>query len=283
MIQKSLTGFTLVEILVVVGIIGVLAASVLAGLNYFSRQEELDTTAQEVLTALRLAQNRTLASEGSSNYGVYFEAGQFTLFKGGAYIPGAVDNQVHVLPSRLTFSSINILGSTALFERLTGASVNAGSVRLESVGDSSKFRVIYIDSSGSVGLAASAPTDADRETDSRHVHVAYGQNVKRSDTLRVSFSGGSVIQDIDFQTYLNSGQTEFNWEGTISVGGADQVLHIHSHGLTDSSVVFCFHRDRRLNSASLDVSLDGQNLINYSAAGALTQGTSIWAGAPEMQ
>ena len=55
------------------------------------------------------------------------------------------------------------------------------------------------------------------------------------------------------------------------------------HELSDIETIFCIHRDRRYNSKALDISLDGQNLINYTAAGVTSQGTSFWAGAPDLQ
>lgn len=276
-------GFTLIEILVVVSIIAVLTVGVIAGLGYFQAQTTLETTAQEVLTVLRLAQNKTLASEGASNYGVYFEAGRFTLFKGTVYNPASPDNQRHDLSSSLRFSEINLAGSLVYFERLTGAVQNGGSVRLASVNDAARYKVIFIDTSGTVSLVSSAPADAGRIADSRHEHVAYAQNVKNASFLTLFFPASGATENIDFQAHLNPGKIEFFWEGTILVGGEEQVLNIHTHSLTDSSAVFCFHRDRRHNTAAVNISLDGQNLINYASDGAVIQGTSIWAGAPQNQ
>ena len=75
----------------------------------------------------------------------------------------------------------------------------------------------------------------------------------------------------------------FDWSGSILVNGSNQVLRVHTHSLTSTSTAFSVTRDRRYNNAALNISLDGQNLINYAADGTTTQGTSLWVSAPVWQ
>jgi len=278
-------GFSLIEILIVVSVLTILAGLMAPGFNFFKQQSTLDGATQEIIQTLRLAQNKTLASEGDSNFGVYFETYKFVIFKGSVYSAASTTNEVHHLDSSLNISSLSFSGSanSVVFDRLTGTTANYGSLIVRQANDASTNKTIYIDSSGIIALATSLADDTSRQKDSRHAHVLFSQNVKTASTLALVFPDNAVTENINFQTYLNAGQTEFSWEGTVAVGGQNQELKIHTHSLTDTETLFCIHRDRRDNTKSLNINLDGQNLINYAANGVVTGGSSAWSGTPQIQ
>lgn len=277
------SGFTLIELIIVVGIFLLLAALVVPALVFFKSQSILDFTAQEIVNTLRLAQNKTLSSEGATSFGVYFTTNQFILFKGAVYDVGSSDNEIHNLDTTLRISEINLSGSQVIFDRLSGTTANSGSLKIELVQDSTKNRYVYIDSSGTVSLSSISASDASRFKDSRHTHVLYSQNTQSAANLALYFPDDNFTQNINYQNGLNADKTQFFWEGTVVVGGVDQKLKIHTHSLTPGATQFCFHRDRRFNSKALSISLDSQNLINYTATGTTTKGTSLWASDPQIQ
>ena len=279
---KKSPGFSVIEILVVLAVLMIVSGLIVPGFNFFRKQSSLNAATQEIINTLRLAQNKTLASEGNSSFGVYLESDKFILFKGTAYSASSSNNEAHNLDSSLRISTLSLNGSNSVvFERLTGNTVNYGAITLEQIDDISQNKVIFIDSSGSVSLASSSANDASREKDTRHVEFLYGQNVKTASTLSLAFPESGTTNNIAFGDYLNSGQTQFSWEGTVVVAGENQELKIHTHSLTDTSVLFCVHRDRQKNTAALNISLDGQNLINFAANGEITQGTSPWVASPQ--
>ena len=245
----------------------------------------IDGATQEIIHSLRLAQNKTLASEGDSNFGVYFEANKFVVFKGLTYSASAPDNEVRNIDSSLSISAINLGGAVAyvVFERLTGTTANYGSLVIGQTSNPSQNRTIHIDQSGIISLATNPASDTSREKDSRHVDVLYSQNVKTASTLTLSFPADAVTENINFQTYLNAGKTIFFWEGSVTVGGQVQKLKIHTHSLTDEAALFSLHRDRRENTKAVNINLDGQNLVNYAADGTVTSGSSVWSGAAQIQ
>jgi len=282
--QKTLTGFTLVELLVVIFILVLATGLVLPNFNFFQRQSSLDMAAQEIIGALRLAQNKALASEGASPFGLYFENDRYTLFKGTSFYSSSPDNSVYLLNSALRLSEISLGGvNSIVFDQLTGATSYPGSLKISLASDSTKNKTIFIDASGTVALSSSLPTDTERKKDSRHTEFTYSQDAQNSNILSLYFPAANQTQNINYQTYLNSDKTVFSWKGTVTVQGQEQVIEIHTHHLTLADAIFCVHRDRRYNTQALDISLDGQNLINYSNTGTTTRGTSLWAGEPQIK
>ena len=147
-------GFTLVEILIAVGIIGLVSTLVIIPLASFRDSALLDGAAEEILALLHEARARTVSSDGASRYGVYLESDKIVLFKGGTFLVGDLNNKEVLLHNRLTISNISLAGSgtSVLFKRLTGATANNGTVTISLVADNSRQRVIMVSVAGNAGL-----------------------------------------------------------------------------------------------------------------------------------
>ncbi|MDD2753236.1 MAG: type II secretion system protein [Candidatus Portnoybacteria bacterium] len=274
-------GFTLIELVVVIAIAVLLLGIVLPNFNFFQRQSALESAAQEAIGVLRLAQNKTLSSEGASSFGVYFESNKFTLFKGTTFYPSSPDNIVYNINSSLKISDVNLGGGNFLvFSRLSGETADYGSIKIEEANNSARNKIIFVDSSGNVSLGSSPPSDLSRKSDSRHTEFSFSQNTANATTLKLYWPGNDVTKNIDYQSYLNSDKTAFSWAETVSIGGSDQDLEIHTHSLTSSNTVFCVLRDHQDKYPGLNIYLDNQNLLNYSYTGTTTKGTSVWAENP---
>ena len=246
-IHLKQTGFSLIEILTVLFFIFLLVSMTFAGFNMFEKKSRLEAASQEIIGAIKAARNKTLASEGASKFGVHFTATGFTSFGGDSFNP------------------------------------NNGYIQVESNQDSTQFRRIFIENSGTIGLAAAGGADTQRIKDSRHVHILFSQDTRSSSVLNFSSPPDGFSQNINYQDQLNPAKTSFLWEGNLTIGGEIQKIKIHSHSITETETLFCVHRDQRHNSKSLNIHLDGQNILNFENDGTLIQGTSPWAQAPEIQ
>jgi type II secretory pathway pseudopilin PulG len=290
-------GFTLIELLLVLFFFAVLLGGSVVLVSSLRDDSELTNTAQEILSVMRLAQNRTVASEGQTQYGAYFDntssPHQYVLFQGSDYASRVVaEDEVYKLPGTLEFSTISLgAGSEVVFQRIQGTSSVAGDVTLTVKADASKTRTVYVQSSGNmeIGVTAAA-SDTDRTKDSRHVHVSYGSRViGASETMRLDFV--SVTEDILISDYLSAGV--FDWEDTVVVDGETQSLRIHTHQFNSgipNETVFSIHRDRRFNTKPVTIELNDSpvdpdlgTIIQYDAAGVTTPGTSIYASSPAQQ
>ena len=286
--------FTLIELLVIIGTMIILMALAAPAFRIFQKESDLNDSAEEIINILRLAQNKTLASEGASQWGIYFDdtitPHQYILFKGSNYAArDSTFDEVHKLPKTIEIYEINLGGKEVVFNRVSGETNQSGNIKIRLISDISKTKIIYVENSGQVGLTSpTIPSDVDRVKDSRHLHFNYNQNAQNATTLHLIFPDYPADNyDISFQDYLNVDKTEFSWEGKVLVGPAgsktEQRLKIHTHSLTSVVAQFCIHRDRRYNDKALNITLDSQNLINYTTDGEVTKGSSIYVSEPELQ
>jgi prepilin-type N-terminal cleavage/methylation domain-containing protein len=103
-------GFTLIELIIVIGISAVLvslSASVYVSLG---QRSDVDREAQELESVLSLARSKTLASENEQSFGVHIEstANEYFLFEGTAYSPIDPDNERFDIATGVSISSLNL-------------------------------------------------------------------------------------------------------------------------------------------------------------------------------
>jgi len=253
--------FTLVEVLTIVGILIVLAAISIPAFRFFQKESNLNNSIEEIINTLRLAQNKTLASEGAIQYGVHFETGEYVLFNGTTYNPSATDNEIHNLPKSVEIYEIELTGggSEVIFDRVTGTTNQFGEVSLRLKTDTSKVKTIYIENSGQVGLTSpSVPSDTDRKRDSRHIHFDLGWSIQNATTLKFYFPVFSQTETVDMANYFNADKTEFDWDGTFIVGGINQEFRVHTHFITPATFPYtrlCIHRDRNNGKNTQEVTI----------------------------
>jgi len=146
-------GYTLMEILISIAVLLILVG--LGVINYHSvgSKNELNSSGQEIVSILRLAQSKTLGSKKESQYGVYFSTSsdphRYILFQGPDYVSRATSSDViYELSEELEFYKINLGGDhQVVFEYLTGNPEQNGEIGLR-LKDSSKTKLIKVKESG---------------------------------------------------------------------------------------------------------------------------------------
>jgi len=264
--MKKDQGLTLIELLVVISILLIILGITIQSFRYFQGNEALSDSAEKIINILRMAQSKTLASEGTgqvgSQYGVYFDKitnpHQYTLFKGANYAADPSSYEVHQISKSVEIYEINLAGGgqEVVFNRLTGETGNFGKVSLMLKSDNSKTRTIGIQSSGKITLGEEAflPDDSGRKTDSRHVHFDLGWSIQNATALKFYFPNTSEWKTVDdITSYFDAGKTEFDWEGLFSIGTVDQIFRIHTHSLDMFDTLLCINRDRNNGKTNQEV------------------------------
>lgn len=124
-------GFTLLELVIIIAVLGVLIAVIVPSLARFRQQQALQNSANALVGVLGDARTKTLAAVNDTSYGIKLEASQVTLYTGTTYSSGATSNEVYTFESPVTASwNLDTAGSTISFARLTGAASAHGTIVL---------------------------------------------------------------------------------------------------------------------------------------------------------
>lgn len=144
MFKKNTRGFSLLELVIVIAILGVLVATIVPSFLKFRQSSVLNTETQELVTIINRARLLSVSSKNDQQFGVHFEAGQVVLFSGATYSAAATTNEAHVFSPAITLSSftINGGGSEVLFQKVTGATNQNATTTLMVVGTTASTTVI---------------------------------------------------------------------------------------------------------------------------------------------
>lgn len=141
-------GFTVIELVIVVGAAAILVLMSMGVYISFLRKSFLDVTAREMQSVFNLARSQTLASEEAQNFGVHIDTAnnEYVLFSGQTYDSSNPDNELFSIHRRVSVSSIDISGggSDVVFDRLTGETAHYGVITLQDVTNPSSALEICI-------------------------------------------------------------------------------------------------------------------------------------------
>lgn len=258
-LRYSDAGFTLIEVLVIIGIMAILMILALPVYRSFQDESDLNNSTEEIINTLRIAQNKTLASEGASQYGVYFDTSipyQVIMFKGENYTTrDSSFDKINKLPDNIEIYEINLAGgeSEVVFNRINGETSQTGNLSLRLINNPPETKTIYIESSGQIDLSSIASPSNDRLEDSRHVHFDLGWSIQNATLLKFYFPDIPQTEQVDMANFFDVGKTEFNWQGTFTIDGTDQVFQVHTHSLDALNSLLCIHRDRKQGRTNQEV------------------------------
>lgn len=82
---NSSLGFTLLEVVLVIGIMSALIALSTVSIARFQQKNDLDLAATNAVDALRLVEERARGVDGDASWGVQFATGTITVFRGNSF------------------------------------------------------------------------------------------------------------------------------------------------------------------------------------------------------
>ncbi|OGC81050.1 MAG: hypothetical protein A2W07_04910 [candidate division Zixibacteria bacterium RBG_16_43_9] len=158
--KKNQKGFSFIEMMIVVVIIGVMATLAVGKFDKFFRQQRLKSAGRDLLSDLRLA--RSYAISGRAQYGIYFDqnARQYVLFKDvvnpSNYTYDVGDSVVKTISLSSIFSLNNCtFPNTAVVYLSTGSASSSGTVDIYNAELAKYVRTDVLASTGRVRLTQS--------------------------------------------------------------------------------------------------------------------------------
>ena len=152
--SKSLTGFTLLEIVIALSILFILISIVVSPFSSFRNRSLLNIEVENITTLINDARSKTLSSFQDSEYGIHFETNRVVFFKGTSFTEPEADNVEIVFNSAISISDISLTGggNDIIFNRLTGKTDEDGTITVSLTSDSSTNNVIHIYATGSTEI-----------------------------------------------------------------------------------------------------------------------------------
>ena len=144
--MKKQAGFTLIEMLLSVAIIGMLVGMSMPVYESFVRRNDLDLTTQTTAALIRRAAMYARTLNGDSSWSVEFQTSTITLFKGTDFAgrTTSFDETISV-PGSITVGGLG----EVQFTKFTGAPNTTGSVTLtSSLGD---VKTVTVGTKGVIG------------------------------------------------------------------------------------------------------------------------------------
>jgi len=128
--KKSSAGFTIIELLIVVGIITIIAgvSSVVYGNLQISAQ--LNETSAQIAQNLRIAYGQSASGFNDDAHGVKFESSEYIIFQGASYdTRTATYDRAYDIDSALSLST-TLSGDEVVFSRGVGLPNTTGTVTI---------------------------------------------------------------------------------------------------------------------------------------------------------
>ncbi|MCK9352032.1 MAG: type II secretion system protein [Candidatus Paceibacterota bacterium] len=150
--KNRANGLTVLEIIVVLGILMLLTAASVVSLSSYRDRQVLNGESAQVLSILNKARSQTLASKSQMSYGVRIESDRATLYTGPVFDSVPADREEYILHHSVTASNILLAGGGGdiLFDRLTGETASYGTFRIELAADPLQYHIILIKQTGLV-------------------------------------------------------------------------------------------------------------------------------------
>ena len=131
--MKKLKGFTLIEIVMVVTLLGLSIGLVMSWTMSSLDRAELQSSTESVISIIRKQQTAAMNSRNNLPHGIRFESNQFTSFEGVDYASSSpITRQVFSLPSNIHITDISLVSglNDMTFHKASGETGESGSLTI---------------------------------------------------------------------------------------------------------------------------------------------------------
>ncbi|MFA5099041.1 MAG: type II secretion system protein [Candidatus Paceibacterota bacterium] len=284
--EYKVNAFTLVELIVSVGVVIVLfSVGVISLVNYRNSQEVV-SEGQKIVSALRSAQNNSLSQEGGTNWGVYFEntsenGAFYVVFSGPAYSATTTYSK-NVLSSNVKFDlPASQSSSSVIFAPVTGLPGAGLTIRISLKNNPGVVNTITVYANGVIDINAIVPyriTASAGTGGSISPSGSISMNEGESKSFSISANSGyaisSVVVDGVEQGAISSYEfTNIQADHTISVSFASAHTITASAGTGGNISPFGFVYVANGNSQSFSINVDSGYYISSVLVDGISQGS----------
>ena len=126
-VSLTSSGFSLMELIIVIGILSLFLAVSSSGFSIFKSHSNLEITTNGVVEAIRLAESSAQSGKGDSKWGVEILSNQVVIFKGDTYASrNASFDEFFNFPGGISASGL----AEIVFEKITGKTANVGDISI---------------------------------------------------------------------------------------------------------------------------------------------------------
>ncbi|MBN1331418.1 prepilin-type N-terminal cleavage/methylation domain-containing protein [Candidatus Dojkabacteria bacterium] len=134
--QNNNKGFSLLEVLLVVALIGIVAGFSAVVYTDFQTRNELDLTTQKIAQSLRTAQLNSQTMKNDSTWGVYIASNEITVFEGPDYAGRNVDSDfIQTFSTSISHTGLDEI----VFSKYYGVPDTTGAINLATTNNSSQL------------------------------------------------------------------------------------------------------------------------------------------------
>ncbi len=146
-------GFTLVELIFVIAIMGVLTSIVVSSMNTSRIKKEQDQIVQTLAVHLEKQKADTQAGKDGAVYGVKISPDSYVLYKGTSFSPSAPTNTEITLPSDYQIEeTLTNANNLINFSRLTGDANEVATLTIRHIENKVTPQQIVISKNGSISV-----------------------------------------------------------------------------------------------------------------------------------
>lgn len=125
--MRTRSGFTIIELIIVLAIFAVAIAITLPFLGKFQQSETLNTISGDIVQMLRQTQNKAMTGQRDNDWGVHFSNNQYTQFSGSTY----EDRNARLDLERSIPDAFTLGGATdIIFQKLRGGIATQRAIRI---------------------------------------------------------------------------------------------------------------------------------------------------------
>jgi len=149
--SKNKKGFTLVELLVVISCISILTAVAVPSYAIMQKNIGLSNTTQEVVNALRVAQNLAISSQGGADHKVVFQNDKYILDGTTEY---ELNNGAQIIQgggTEIIFKKLTGTATTCVSSSCTPTDCTSTTCEIK-IGFPDKQKIIHVDAVGRISF-----------------------------------------------------------------------------------------------------------------------------------